>query len=227
MGWKAFDHGMAHPGRMLRNLRNQRSLSTVALAELAGVDKDTVNKYENSDDWSSFKKSTVKAVLEALRVDPVEFNRAVDCGDEPSDGIPLHDGIPASPPRFVGAADNVVGTIPRDVAAFLHLNNPNIYACRVFGESMAPTYHNNDVVLLNPDAVRERGVISGRVYAVWFNSGMDEGATLKRVIVNADGTWTLKADNESIEPITVNPSDIGSMALVVAVVRIDTDNVAL
>tara|TARA_R110002020_G_scaffold276044_1_gene491295 strand:+ start:408 stop:644 length:237 start_codon:yes stop_codon:yes gene_type:complete len=62
----------------LMDLRNQRGLSQVALAELAGISNHTVMNIEKS--YYRPTTETISAVAEALEVDPMdvdEFRAAV------------------------------------------------------------------------------------------------------------------------------------------------------
>ena len=62
----------------LMDLRNQRGLSQVALAELAGISNHTVMNIEKS--YCRPTTETISAVAEALEVDPMdvdEFRAAV------------------------------------------------------------------------------------------------------------------------------------------------------
>ena len=62
----------------LMDLRNQRGLSQIALAELAGISNHTVMNIEKS--YYRPTTETISAVAEALEVDPIdvdEFRAAV------------------------------------------------------------------------------------------------------------------------------------------------------
>lgn len=189
-------------------------MSVVDLANAARVSKNTITKAESLETWGGdLRPSSIQAILTALRVSPEFFLK--DDHSEQLPGVPLYNGVPASPPSFVGGEEQGVGTIPRTIPAFVGITNPRIYAVVVRGDSMSPTFHSGDIAVLDPDAAHVRGVESGRIYACWFSSTHDEGATLKRVYVRPGGKWLLKADNTKIESLEVNPDDITKMDLVV------------
>ena len=86
-----------------------------------------------------------------------------------------------------------------------------IVAIRVEGESMCPNIVDNATVGIN---TKERGLISGKLYAVWLNY---EGVTIKRVFAYPDRI-VLKPDNPTFPETTIPSQSIGESLIVGRVV---------
>jgi len=84
-------------------------------------------------------------------------------------------------------------------------------AIKIEGESMSPNIVNGATVGIN---TKERGLISGKLYAVWLNY---EGVTLKRVFVYPDRI-ILKPDNPTFPETTIPSQSIGENLIIGRVV---------
>jgi len=212
--------GQGHFGEAIRRLRELRRLSLDDLATRADLNKDTVWRAEQMA-TPDIRPRTFHKLAHGLAVTPEKLERiwrhAGD--DDPLDlrtagTVPGYDGLPASPPRYVGEADeyNCDFTISRDLIERSGITDPMAYTVVVRGDSMEPTLANGDLVVVSPSPVHEVGVESGKIYAIFF-AGEGDG-TIKRVIVRPGTMWLLQPDNAKHDPIEVNSSEIAGMALV-------------
>jgi len=214
---------MMHLGEELRKKRKRLGMTIRQVAASAGVDKDTISKAERSESFEDMQGPKVRQIMNVLGIEA----RQLVAPDQPSGapGIPLLEGLPASPPRLRDDAQPLDDSIPRRVTSFVGLTSKGLYACIVRGDSMKQSYPHGSVVLLDPDIVEQRGVESNRIYAVWLTHEVDDGATLKRIKVKPDGSWVLESENPDIEDIAVrNPADqIKNIALVRGKIVVDED----
>ena len=134
-------------------------------------------------------------------------------GEVPWRDIPFFPGgIPAGDRRFFRPGElHSEHQIPRVLAEALRLPYHDIYACRVVGDSMEPSIRNGEVVLLSSQPVRDQGVISGMVYALWYNEHLESSGQLKRVKILSDGRWLAQSDNPRYPPRVIEPAALAGM----------------
>jgi transcriptional regulator with XRE-family HTH domain len=160
-------------------------------------------------------------------------------GEAPSDavaaehrGIPFFPaGIPAGERRFFRPGEVYSEhQIPKILTDALRLPYADIYACRVVGDSMEPTIREGEVILLSHQPVEDQGVVSGMIYALWYNEHLESTAQLKRVKILGDGRWLAQSDNPRYDPRVIQPSTLagvdmylGTVGLTLAAAAIGPD----
>jgi transcriptional regulator with XRE-family HTH domain len=128
-------------------------------------------------------------------------------------GIPFFPaGIPAGERRFFRPGEvHSEHQIPKILTDALRLPYSDIYACRVVGDSMEPTIREGDVILLSSQPVQDQGVLSGMIYALWYNEHLESTGQLKRVKILADGRWLAQSDNPRYDPRVIQPATLAGM----------------
>jgi phage repressor protein C with HTH and peptisase S24 domain len=90
---------------------------------------------------------------------------------------------------------------------------PNrLAAMRASGDSMEPTIHNGDSLLVDTSQV---DVLDGRVYALWY----DGGERVKRLFRLPGGGLRIKSDNTSFDPIELGADYPGQVRVIGRVVH--------
>jgi transcriptional regulator with XRE-family HTH domain len=207
-------------GSICRQIREARHMSLSDVARASGLTKDTIWRAEQMDE-PRLRPSTIRSLAHGLGLTIEQFEAAWRTGRAELAGTVVtttvvagFDGIPASPPAAIREADEhgCDFTLSREIITRSGVTDPYAFVVVVRGESMAPSIRDGDMVVVSPSVVHERGVESGRVYAVWLR---DEEATLKRVYVEEGYVFRLEADNPAFEPIRLRGEEIIQMALVV------------
>jgi phage repressor protein C with HTH and peptisase S24 domain/transcriptional regulator with XRE-family HTH domain len=129
--------------------------------------------------------------------------------------IPIINKVAAGYPQDFTDLGYPVGIADEYVAAPTELSDPNAFAVRVVGDSMAPKYHEGDVVILSPAA----SVRSGDDCFVRFamTGGPTDGeTTFKRVFFDAEDRVRLQPLNERHAPTFVKPNEIAGIFRAVA-----------
>ncbi|MBT9467199.1 helix-turn-helix transcriptional regulator [Hydrogenophaga sp.] len=85
-------------------------------------------------------------------------------------------------------------------------------AMRASGESMEPTIHDGDSLLVDTS---QTDVIDGRVYALWY----DGGERVKRLFRLPGGGLRIKSDNASFDAIELGPDYSGHVRVIGRVVH--------
>lgn len=180
--------------RILKNLREDRGLSLEKLAEIVGVNKSTLSRYENNQrepDLDTAKKIAdyFSVTLDYIsgREDAIKPLRTVS--------LPLLGSIAAGLPTC--SPENIIGymEIPeQDVRGgeyfFLKVKGDSMEGSRIF---------DGDVVLVR----KQETVESGEIAVVRTNN---EDATVKRV-KHINGQVILLPSNPRYEPIIVKSED--------------------
>jgi SOS-response transcriptional repressor LexA/transcriptional regulator with XRE-family HTH domain len=129
---------------------------------------------------------------------------------ERADGIPLVSSTPA------GGLVDFQPDIETDVflpRALHDFPQHRPAALRVKGDSMTPTIHSGDVVVVATVGYRPQ---NDDILVVGFKQSA--GHTMKRLRIVDEKTWELNPDNRNLRPTTVSVDDIAWHALVVKVV---------
>lgn len=102
----------------------------------------------------------------------------------------------------------------RSLLSSLTRANPNkIYLARGIGDSMAPTIHNDDIILIDASANTIR--LSDQIWAVAYGDfGM-----IKRLRPLPDGGIQILSDNPSVPPATAYDGELHVIGKVVAIIR--------
>lgn len=92
------------------------------------------------------------------------------------------------------------------------LKPSKLAAMRASGDSMEPTIHNGDSLLVDTSQTE---VIDGRVYALWY----DGGERVKRLFRLPGGGLRIKSDNQSFDPIELGADYPGQVRVIGRVVH--------
>lgn len=191
----------------LKVLRIQKGLTQKQLAELLGIDRTSIVKYETG------KNGPTSEILERLAD---IFNVSVDylLGRSESSAyisppkkgvqIPVLGVIPAGIP--IEAIEDIVDweEVPIDWTK----GGKEYFALQVKGDSMYPEYLPDDVVIVQKTPVCE----SGDDCVVYVNG---YNATLKRIIKNEDGSLTIKPINTNYAPQTFSAEEIEKLPVTI------------
>lgn len=197
----------------LKVLRIQKGLTQKQLAELLGIDRTSIVKYETG------KNGPTSEILERLAD---IFNVSVDylLGRSESSAyisppqkgvkIPVLGVIPAGIP--IEAIEDIVDweEVPIDWTK----GGKEYFALQVKGDSMYPEYLPDDVVIVQKTPTCE----SGDDCVVYVN-GYD--ATLKRVIKNPDNSITIKPLNANYPPRTFSEAEIAKLPVTIGGVVVE------
>lgn len=93
-----------------------------------------------------------------------------------------------------------------------HLKPRKLAAMTASGDSMEPTIHDGDSLLIDTS---RRDVIDGRVYALWYEGG----ERVKRLYRLPGGGLRIKSDNAAYGPIELGPEYLGHVRVIGRVVH--------
>jgi phage repressor protein C with HTH and peptisase S24 domain len=129
--------------------------------------------------------------------------------------IPIINKVAAGYPQDFTDLGYPVGIADDYVAAPAELSDPNAFAVRVVGDSMAPRYNEGDVVIFSPAAPVKSGDDCFVRFAV--TGGPQDGqSTFKRVFFDAEDQIRLQPLNERYAPTFAKPSAVGGIFRAVA-----------
>lgn len=179
----------------LKDALAKNNMKAVELADRSGVSKASVSQYVNG----SHKPSNVSAELmaEVLGVAPL-WLMGFDVPQNPKAPIthavqavriPVYGVIPAGVP--MEAIEDIEDW--EDIPADWTRGDQEYFALRIRGDSMEPTYHSGDVIIVRRQPVCE----SGQDCVVFVNG---DDATFKRVVLRPDCA-ILQPLNPEYEPM--------------------------
>ncbi|WP_262032693.1 helix-turn-helix domain-containing protein [Serratia liquefaciens] len=84
------------------------------------------------------------------------------------------------------------------------------------GDSMEPTIHNNNTLLINTSKTRPT---DGNIYVI----RQDDMLWVKRIQVLLDGSWLLISDNPAYKPLEIKPDAMDNLQVIGQVVNIAKD----
>ncbi len=195
-------------GGKIKKLRSKQGLTLEQVANIVGVGKSTVAKWENGR-ITNMKRDKISKLAEALRVSPTYlmgwedesentkvFSPVKNKGVE----IPILGRIPAGIP--LEAIQDISGhiTITRHQA-----NKAPHFALKIRGNSMSPQIQDGDTVLVRQQSDVENGQI-----AVVLVNGSD--ATCKKIMKSEHGI-TLLAYNPVYEPTFYSNKEIAELPI--------------
>jgi transcriptional regulator with XRE-family HTH domain len=210
-----------HPGAIIRLLRAQRDWTQAQLAQRIARSREQVARHEAGT--QGVGPRTLARYAAAFGIEQqrfVEMCRGEGTVDREqgteiagTEGMPFFpQGIPAGDKRFFRPGELYSEhQLPRVLAEALRLPYPDVYAARVFGDSMEPTIRDGDVILLAGRPVQEQGVVSGQVYALWYNEHLESSGQLKRVKILPDGQWLAQSDNPRYPARAILPAALAGM----------------
>jgi len=180
-------------GKRIAELRRERGMNQEELAELAMLHRVTVAKYETGQVEPG--ALAIGRIADALGVSADELLCRVDKLPPfigmVKNAVPIVGSIACGKP--IMAEQNIDGYAQLPEGVFAD------FALRCDGDSMTPTFHQGDLVLIR----QQPEVQPGQIAAV----GIDGEATLKRFYRNGDNIM-LVADNPAYPP-QIYPVDKG------------------
>lgn len=204
-------------GRYLKQLREVKDLSLRKVNELTGISYTHLNMIENG------KRNVTPALLRNLAqlyninyLDLYEKAGYIDLIEDEKKSKIKTDmlGNPVSPIPLLGtvkagynylAQENWIGTI--DVETSLVGSGEDYFALKVKGDSMAPTFLENDIVI-----IKKQNDCENNEYAVVIING-DEG-TLKKVKKTDDGI-VLQPLNPAYGPVMYTKDEIEKIPIII------------
>ena len=201
-------------GYKVRQKRLELGMSQLELAQKIGYkDKSSVAKIESGD--RDLPRSKIVEIASALSVTPQYLLDWEDRSDflplPASKAYPIIGDIACGTPIDAVQNTDDVLNFPEDVNADVCL--------RCHGDSMAPTYHDGDLVFIR----RQPTVENGQIAAVYVIDGSEWKATLKKVMLYPEReTVILRALNPDYEDMIFSGSERGELqvyGLAVAIYR--------
>lgn len=182
-------------GEKIKKMRLELKLTQEELATAAGTTKQTIHKYETGI-ISNIPASKIKAIADKLNSTPAYLMGWEDQYPEPvitEDYItfPIIGDIAAGYDHFVNE-DWEGETVDIPTSYLKGHDKSDFFVLRIKGDSMYPTYQNNDIVLILKQSTVN---YSGQIGAVIYD---DECATLKKVEYCPGENW--------LKLISINPS---------------------
>lgn len=186
------------------------SIEVSKLAQMLGIkSKSTIYRYMNGE--MAPKLTTVKYASEIFNVNPLWLmGYDVDKYVTKTDAI----GNPVAPVPLLGtvkagydylAQENWIGTV--DVETSLVGDGKNYFALKVKGDSMAPTFLENDIVI-----VKKQNDCENNEYAIVIING-DEG-TLKK-IKKTDNGIILQPLNPAYGPVMYTKEEMETIPIII------------
>lgn len=196
----------------LKLRRQKLGLTMKSLADKVGVSETTISRWE-SGKIANMRRNVLLELAKALEVNPIDLMDPMDYNGTPLvRGLIIEDEInriPQSVPLKIkntvtinvlgsiaagiplAAQEDIIGTeeIPFEMA-----KSGEFFGLRVVGESMAPTIHSGDTVIIK----KQSSVEDGEIGVILIDG---EDATLKRIHKSNDGLL-LTGDNPAVYPPT-------------------------
>lgn len=199
-------------GERIKARRKELGLSVDALAELVGVNRATVYRYEG-DEIKSMGTETLVPLAKALRTTPAWLMGWTDNDEPRSSGqpVPLAQVAPSKGVR-IPVFGTVRAGIPLDaITDILHYEEipqemarqGEYFGLRVKGDSMLPDIREDDIVIVR----QQPDVENGDTAIVLING--DE-ATVKRVTKSSAGLTLIPA-NSQYAPMVYSMLDVATL----------------
>lgn len=197
---------------VFKELRKQKGLTQIELADKLHVEQTTISKWENN-------KSTPDMV--SLRMVAEFFNVTIDylIGAKPKIDknitptalglsfvrIPVYGEIPAGIP--IEMIDTSYIEDYEDISTELLKGNKKAFCLKVKGESMMPKFENGDILVL----IQQDDCNSGDYCAVSINH---TECTFKKVIKHSNGI-TLQPLNPAFEPLFFTKEEVNELPITI------------
>lgn len=206
-------------GALLSKARERAGISQAKIAETLGVSEVWLSMIENGRGKPSLK--LLRRMCAALK-DPHLWAAAVGgvhIGPQvPGSGhsvvmeradreptIPVVGHVSAGPSRIAWTDEGLpVGGGDDYVAAHADLKDPNAFALRIKGDSMAPCMRDGDVVIISPKLARVRAGDEAIVQ-------LRDGKSYLKVVYPRGGMLVLQSVNPAYEPLVVPRSEVRKM----------------
>lgn len=197
-------------GNRLKQAREENHITLEEAGSRVGVHKSTVLRWENGE-TEKIKLPIIKALADYYRVNPVwlmgydvdKYVTKKDALGNPITHIPLLGTVKAGYNYL--AQENWIGTV--DVETSLVGSGEDYFALKVKGDSMAPTFLENDIVI-----IKKQNDCENNEYAVVIING-DEG-TLKKVKKTDDGI-VLQPLNPAYGPVMYTKDEIEKIPIII------------
>jgi phage repressor protein C with HTH and peptisase S24 domain len=225
-------------GSRIRELRLRRGWKLQQLEEASGVDMGTISAIERRD---SSRSDHFPALARALGVTLEQLSEPEFSGNAAEEPRPAYglapifawehtDDLPAGEyvmiPRLdvqlsagSGREQLEIGLMKDNPQAFraewirlMKLKPNKLAAMRAHGNSMEPTIHDGDSLLVDTS---QTTVGDGKVYALWY----DGGERVKRLFRLPGGGLRIKSDNPTFETIDLNSDYAGHVRIIGRVVH--------
>lgn len=202
----------------LKKLRESRDMTMEILGEKAGVSKGIIGEIERGATRSSVK--TLNKIAEALKLNEREKKEL----DEAFLGREIKESVELKLNTFKLISIPVYSSVAAGVGYITdatpvgYINIPEMQGdcvgIKVVGDSMEPTFYNNDIVVIKKDIE----VMAGEI-GVFLNKNTGE-AYVKR-LKNKNGTYVLESDNKIFQDIVISSEEFICCGKVINVVRRD------
>lgn len=189
-------------GDILKTLRKQKNLTLEEVANIIGVQKSAIYKYEKGI-VENMKRSTIKKLADLYGVKPSYL-----MGFESSTIINVYSSVHAG--ILSEAIEDIVDT--EEISEKMANSDKTYFGIKVKGDSMSPKYIENDTLIVEKCSTCN----SGDDCIVAIN---DNEAFLKRVYINENGI-TLQALNPNYEPLIYTNKQIKEIPItIIGIVR--------
>lgn len=199
-------------GNNIRYLRKTHGMSQDQLSDALGYKSyTTIQKWESGVSEPPLKIAHAIAALFHVDIDdltkkdlssPIVANTVLI---DPPIRIPVLGSVPAGIP--IEAVEDIIDW--EEIPASMARGGKEYFALRVSGDSMYPRYLEGDIVIVR----RTPSCASGDDCIVYVN-GYD--ATLKTVLLGADGSLTIRPLNANYPPRTFSKSEIAELPVSIA-----------
>lgn len=181
----------------------EKKITQGELASKIGVNPNTISQYKKGERNPTVDK--IEALAKALGLSLVEFLSCHDASRFPD--IEFVPKLKARPRAGTGGleTDGDAEEYYSFHSKFLHRKCGDKDSMRIFavdGDSMEPTLHNKDLVMINQS---QTDIRSGQIYLLRFENEL----MIKRLERRAMGEIYISSDNPRYEPITIKPTDEG------------------
>lgn len=219
-------------GKLLKEIRNRKGYSLVKLQELSGVTQGYISDIENEKKGVIPKKDKLDEILKALCPSEEEKNKIIKLYSKLILTEEMIEIVKASNDKIIDQLKDPIKmmTIPvyESVAAGIgyvpgiepidYISIPETsgecVAIKVLGDSMEPTFFQNDLVVLKKDIEVSLGEIG-----VFLNKTTGE-AVVKR-LKKKNGVYILESDNNIFKDIKINTEEIVCCGKVINVIKKD------
>ena len=190
-------------GERLKRLRTEREMSGYALAVAAGLTPTQVKTIEDGGNRNP-GVTVIRKLADALGVSLDElFGRSLPASAGQNHDAPRPESTVPVPLVAIAAGGPPIAfeEIPGETYSILrHLYQKNRYVIKIVGDSMYPTFWDNDLLLVEP----VEKVKDGTVAVVLVNNE----STVTRVYRLTGGGFLLKSDASTHPPIEVDAADV-------------------
>lgn len=197
-------------GQRLREVRKNgdKKLTQLQLADMLGMDRSAVAKWETNEAMPSVELVTKIATIFDVSVDYlIGFDRNVEIIDiNPTVKLPLYNHISADVPFEEVTADEYI-----DIHAYQLKEDGEYFCYRIDDSSMIPKYINGDILIIEKDVE----LFNGRDCIL---SIFDSNAFLRRVIEQDDGLL-LQPLNKAYESMFCDKESVHIYGAVIGLVR--------